>query len=100
MTEVGAGGIEFSGWEPSGRFIKKYKKLSPELRRRADSALVDLLRNPRPPGLRFEKYQGHSDPAIYTIRMNAGHRISLEVRDGNVAWLRKIGTHDEITRSP
>lgn len=100
MTEVGAGGIEFSGWEPSRRFKRMYGKLDPTLQRRVDSALEDLLRSPRLPGLGLEKYQGYNDPAIYTIRVNAGHRISLEVRDGNVAWLRKVGNHDEITRSP
>lgn len=100
MTEVGAGGIVFEGFEPSKRFEKQYKKLSAVMQQRADDALADLLLDPRPPGLGFEKYQGRNNPAIYTIRINGGYRISLEVVNGNVAFLRKIGTHDQVTRSP
>lgn len=100
MTEIGAGGITFRGWKPSTRFTKQYKKLSSGMRDRANSALEDLLKDPKPPGLGFEKYLGHNNPAVYTIRINGGYRISLEVVEGNIAFLRKIGTHDQVTRKP
>jgi plasmid maintenance system killer protein len=53
----------------------------------------------RPPGLRFEKLSGYSNPDIYTIHVNGNYKVSLEVTGGN-ALLRRVAPHDEIDRAP
>lgn len=56
---------------------------------------------PPPARLRFEKLTGYKNPSIYTIHVtrNHSHKLSFELV-GNVAVLRKIGTHKEIDRAP
>ena len=61
--------------------------------------LRDLLRNPMPPGLRFEKLQGYRNPSIYTIHVTGNYKASMEI-DGDTATLRRVGTHNEIDRRP
>lgn len=100
MTTVGAGGVVISGWTASKRFIKEYKKLVPDMRQRTDDKLDDLQKNPRPPGLGFEKLQGYKQPFIYTIHITGNYKVSFEVIEGNVAFLRRVATHDEIDRAP
>lgn len=97
MTEVGAGGVVIDGWRASQRYTRSYKKLTPAMKDRVAAKLDDLQKNPRPPGLGFEKLKGYAD--VYTVHVTGNYKLSFEV-DGSVAFLRNVGTHDEIDRAP
>jgi Cytotoxic translational repressor of toxin-antitoxin stability system len=98
MTTVGAGGVVITGWRPSKRYSKEYRKLTDDLRARVDAKLTDLQQNPRPPGLGFEKLKGHPD--IYTIHVTGNYKISFDIEGGSIAFLRRVAPHDEIDRAP
>lgn len=82
-------------------FKNNYRRLPDEIKDFVDSALEDLLSYPQPKKLRLEKLQGNNKPPVYTIHVtpNHSHKLSFELR-GDVAVMRKIGTHKEIDRSP
>jgi hypothetical protein len=96
VTKVGAGGVVIKRWAKTRRFHKDYEKLPIELRDIVDQKLQDLCRDPRPPGLGFEKLKGCG---IYTIHITGNHKVSMEIQ-GSDAFLRRVATHDEIDRSP
>ncbi|MGH8319944.1 MAG: hypothetical protein ACREUL_18565 [Steroidobacteraceae bacterium] len=96
MTLVGAGGVTIKRLAKLRRFERDYLRLGDEY---VDKKLKDLLQNPMPPGLRFEKLKGYSNPDIYTIHVTGNIKISMSI-DGSVATLRRLGTHDEIGRNP
>lgn len=99
MTVVGSGGATIHTWRKSKRFHKDYDKLPLELRDLVDAKLQDLARTPRPPGLRFEKLKGHSNPDIYTVHVTGNHKVSMEIVGDN-AFLRRVADHNEIDRAP
>lgn len=99
MTVVGAGGAVLTGMEATARFARDFRKLSPELQKRTEAKLADLIKNPRPPGLRFEKLKGYSKPAIYSLHVTGNYKISFLV-EGSTAILRRVAEHDEIDRAP
>lgn len=99
MTVTGSGGVSVKRWRKSKRFHKDYDKLGNELRDTVDAKLQDLTASIRPPGLAFEKLKGYCDPDIYTIHVTGNYKISMEIV-GTDAFLRRVGNHDEIDRSP
>lgn len=99
MTEVGAGGVIITAFEPSRRYSKEYRKLTDAMRELVDGKLEDLLSEVRPPGLRFEKLKGESNPDIYSIHVTGNYKITFEL-NGSTAFLRRVATHDEIDRAP
>jgi mRNA-degrading endonuclease RelE of RelBE toxin-antitoxin system len=99
LTEVGTGGVVIARWAKTKRFHKDYDKLTIDLRNQVDSKLQDLAKNPRPPGLRFEKLKGYDKPPIYTVHVTGNYKMSMEV-SGSDATLRRVGTHDEVDRAP
>lgn len=99
MTLVGAGGTVLRHIKYKNRFKRDRKKLSPDLRNKLDDKLRDLLKNPRPPGLAFEKLQGYRKPDIYTFHITGNYKASLEI-SGDCAKLRRVGTHNYIDRTP
>jgi mRNA-degrading endonuclease RelE of RelBE toxin-antitoxin system len=99
VTEVGTGGVVIGRWSKSKRFHKDYDKLTLDQRNLVDQKLQDLALDPRPPGLKFEKLKGYSNPDIYTIHITGNHKASMEISSSN-ASLRRVGTHDEIDRAP
>jgi len=99
VTEVGAGGIVVKRWEKSKRFHRDYDKLTMAQRDLVDQKLQDLSKDPRPPGLRFEKLKGYANPDIYSIHVDGNYKATMEI-DGSVAFLRRVGTHDDIDRAP
>ncbi len=99
MTQVGAGGVLIARIQQFQRFVRDYNKLTPALRELVDQKLRDLLANPRPPGLRFEKLKGYHRPDLYTIHVTGNYKISFEIQ-GDTAILRRIAPHDEIDRAP
>jgi plasmid maintenance system killer protein len=81
------------------RFLKSFAALSPDLKRRAEAALVRLQQQPDAPGLNLEKLRGFTD--YYTIRVNRNFRILLRhERDehGELFAVADIGPHDAIYR--
>lgn len=99
MTVTGTGGVIITSWCKSKRFHRDYDKLTIELRDRVDSKLQDLSRPQRPPGLVFEKLKGYANPDIYSIHITGNYKATFELK-GSRAFLRRVGTHDEITLSP
>lgn len=99
MTIVGTGGVVVARWSKSKRFHKNYDKLTIELRDQVDQKLQDLTRDPRPPGLAFEKLKGYEKPCIYTLHVTGNYKISMEIA-GSHAHLRRVGSHDDIDRAP
>lgn len=79
-------------------FLKDFKKL-PFLQDKIEKKIRDLMKNPMPRGLEFEKLKGYSNPDIYTIHVNGNYKISLEIK-GDEADLRRVANHDLIDRSP
>lgn len=100
MTLVGAGGHVFASVAHSKRFAREYAKVTAQMKDKVDAKLRDLCSDPMPAGLAFEKLKGYADPDIYTIHVTGNYKISLEVLATGGAWLRRVGTHDEITRAP
>jgi mRNA-degrading endonuclease RelE of RelBE toxin-antitoxin system len=111
MTQIGAGGIRFAQHSPSKRFAKEYGKLDKGLQSLVDDKLKDLLQNPFPPGLAFEKLKGYLNPEIYTVHVTGNYKISMHVEDITInvngipvqakkAMLRRVATHNEIDRAP
>lgn len=99
MTITGAGGVSIASWRKLKRFHKDYDHLPNELRDKVDDRLQTLSKNPRPPGLSFEKLKGYSDPDIYSIHVTGNYKITMEI-DGNHAFLRRVADHNEIDRAP
>ena len=100
MTTIGAGGVAIAAVAPSKRYAREYRKLAAELQARVDEKIQDLLKNPRPPGLGFEKLKGYANPSVYTLHITGHYKLSFEIIEGNVAFLRRVATHDEIDRAP
>jgi mRNA-degrading endonuclease RelE of RelBE toxin-antitoxin system len=99
MTIVGSGGVVITQFAPTEKYKKQFKKLPSDIQKEAKEKLKDLLKNPRPPGLRFEKLKGYSNPNIYTIHITGNFKMSFEIK-GSVAVLRCVGNHNEIDRRP
>jgi mRNA-degrading endonuclease RelE of RelBE toxin-antitoxin system len=75
------------------------KKLPHEIKQLVPEKLQDLLKNPFPAGLRFEKLKGYRRPDIYTIHITGNYKISFEI-EGTLAKLRCVGNHNDIDRTP
>ncbi len=96
-----AGGVRITRVRTTKRFERDYKRLPEDIKDEVDACLRLLLNDPMPGRLRFEKLKGHRDPNIYTIHVtsNHSHKLSMEI-DGEVATLRRVGTHGKIDDNP
>lgn len=99
MTKIGAGGVAIEVIHLGQRFKRDQRKLPRHVQQLIRDRLRDLRKDPRPPGLRFEKLKGHTNPDVYTVHITMNYKISMEIR-GNEATLRRAGKHDEIDRCP
>lgn len=99
MTVVGAGGVKINIWRKSKRFHKDYDRLTIDMRDLVDQKLQDLVKEPMPAGLKFEKLKGYSNPDYYTIHINGNYKASMEI-NGNEAFLRRVSDHNDIDRTP
>ncbi len=100
MTITGAGGVIIKSWKKSRRFHRDYDKLDIALRDLVDEKLQDITKPVRPSGLVFEKLKGHAKPDIYTIHVTGNYKVSLEIINGDIAFLRRVANHNEIDRAP
>lgn len=99
MTEVGVGGVVIRTITFKDKFKRDRKKLPEDLKARLDNKLRDLMKNPRPPGLRFEKLKSYHRPDVYTFHVTGEWKVSLEI-SGDSANLRRIARHIVIDRDP
>lgn len=99
MTIIGRGGVVIKSFDYLERFRKDFSKLTPEMQELVHVKIKDLLKNPRPPGLRFEKLKGITNPSVYSIHVTGNYKISFEII-GDCAMLRRVANHDTIDRSP
>ena len=99
MTITGAGGVAIKTLTPSKGFERQYKRLPKEIQARLADVFTDMLKDLRPPGLRFEKLKGYKKPDIYTVHITGNYKMSFEI-DGDNAKLRCIGNHNDIDRQP
>lgn len=85
----------------SAGFKRSVQRLSPEIRAQLQQALKDLKSDPQPGRLKLEKLKGYKNPFIYTIHFtgNNSHKLSFELK-GDVAVMRRAGTHKQIDRCP
>lgn len=82
--------------EASEIFKRLYKKLPAEIKERTQKALELLVSNPSHPSLGHKKMAGQED--IFEVRVTQNYRLTYQ-RIGDIAYLRKIGTHD-LLRNP
>ena len=82
--------------EATETFIRLYKNLPEEVKRRTKKALEFLESNPTHPSLGHKKMAGQED--IFEVRISKNYRFTYR-RIDNTAYLRKIGTHN-LLRNP
>ena len=82
--------------EATETFIRLYKNLPEEVKRRTKKALRFLESNPTHPSLGHKKMVGQED--IFEVRISKNYRLTYQ-KINNTAYLRKIGTHN-LLRNP
>lgn len=82
--------------EATDTFIRLYKKLPADIKRRVKRNLELFSINPAHPSLGHKKMAGQTD--IYEIRVSDNYRLTYQ-KIGSIAYLRKIGTHN-LLRNP
>ena len=82
--------------EATKTFIRLYKNLPEEVKRRTKKALGFLESNPTHPSLGHKKMTGQED--IFEVRISKNYRLTYQ-KINNTAYLRKIGTHN-LLRNP
>ncbi len=80
----------------SGPFSRDYERLPAHIKERVNKQVELLSANPSHPSLRLKKMRRPDN--IWEARLTQGYRITLQIA-GDVAFLRRIGTHD-ILRNP
>lgn len=99
MTKVGAGGVVIRTLTFGRTFQRDFGKLSEQYQTKLKARLNDLKKDPRPPGLRFEKLKGYKAPTIYSCHIDGNYKFTFEI-DGDAAVMRRVGPHDDIDRTP
>ena len=82
--------------EATQTFLRLYKRLPPDIKERTKKSLELLQSNPSHPSLGHKKMAGQEE--IFELRISQNYRMTYQ-KTGNVAILRKIGTHD-LLRNP
>jgi len=93
--------VNIVGVEPNDRFKRELAAAPPEMQEAAADAITRLIANPKARSLRLHSLAGLGKPTIYKIdvRANRAWQISFHL-DGNIAVLRRLGTHKDIDRAP
>lgn len=82
--------------EATQTFIRLYKHLPEEIKQRTKKVLNFFQINPSHLSLYHKKMAGQED--IFEIRISKNYRLTYQ-KVGDIAYLRKIGTHD-LLRHP
>ncbi|MBU4481698.1 hypothetical protein KKH59_05340 [Patescibacteria group bacterium] len=78
-------------------FKEDYKKLPPDIQKRADEKITFLITNSHHPSLRTKKIQGTKD--VWEGRITKSIRFTFQITE-DIYILRRIGKHDEVLRKP
>lgn len=78
-----------------GTFKKDYQGLTKEIQQQVDEALRLLSQNPRHPSLQVKKMKGTKN--IWEGRVTLGYRFTFNW-EADLVILRRVGTHDVLTR--
>ena len=81
--------------EATKTFIRLYKKLPADLQALVKKTLTLFQQNPSHPSLRHRKMEGQED--VYELSVSMHYRITYQ-KIGDIAYLRKVGTHDILRR--
>ena len=86
-------------WLPT--FQSDFDALPDNIKLSVLQALKDLCADPMPKRLRFHSLGGYANPKVYTIDVTENHAYKVSLaREGDSAFLRRVGTHKMIDRSP
>ena len=81
----------------TSRYLRGYKRLTPDVRRQVDKAIRMVTTNPNHPSLRLHRVQGTDD--VWEISPTMSIRITLRFRDDLIEF-RNVGPHDDVLRPP
>ena len=79
----------------SPEFLRLYRQLDPEIRRKALRARRLFLDNPRHGSLQFKRVRGRRN--VYSARVDDNFRVLGELNGDTITW-HWIGPHDEYDR--
>lgn len=93
--------LTVTGFANSDRFASDLRSAPAEVQRAALEALKLLQNNPGARSLRLHTLKGMPKPTIWKIDVYANHswQITFEM-NGQVAELKRLGTHKTIDRDP
>jgi addiction module RelE/StbE family toxin len=77
----------------SPKFRRQYKKLSKEVKARAEKREVMFRKNPFDPKLKTHKLHG-SQAGFMSFSVDYSYRIIFEFADADTVIFYEIGTHD------
>jgi len=87
---------------PTKRFRKDLKKLSKEVKEKAEETLDQLSKNPKYPGLRSKKnYQWtkHMGFPTYECSININYRIIYSFKNNQIILLHAVGNHKVVEKT-
>jgi mRNA interferase RelE/StbE len=82
-------------FEATQRFKKDYRKLPQEIKDLFKKKPLLLISDPNYPSLRHGKMAGFEDLYEFSVTMN--YRATYQ-KIGDIGYLRRIGTHDILSR--
>jgi len=79
------------------KFQRAYQELPEDIRRKVDKQISMLAKNVHHSSLHSKKIKGKEH--IWEARVDVYHRMTFEIIDETI-YLRVVGNHDEVLRSP
>lgn len=77
----------------SSKFAREYKKLSPEIKRLAESKEAIFRHNPHDPRLKTHALKNQLR-GFWSFSINRQIRIIFEFSDNQDIWFHSVGSHD------
>ncbi|MFZ2152770.1 MAG: type II toxin-antitoxin system mRNA interferase toxin, RelE/StbE family [Microgenomates group bacterium] len=77
----------------SSKFVREYKRLSPEIKRMAEEKEKIFRKNPHDPRLKTHALQNKLH-GFWSFSINRQIRIIFEFGDENTIWFHSVGSHD------
>lgn len=91
--------LRINGFAFAETFKRDYKKAPPEVKSALPAVLEGLKQNPQPKKLRVHSLNGCFDPRIFKADVTPNHAWQLTFHlDGEIAVLRRLGTHKQVDR--
>ena len=79
----------------SQHFLRMYRRLPGEIRKKVDRQLQRLVKDIRHPGLYAKKMSGVED--IWEARIDYHNRLTFQI-EGDIIFLRRVGPHDILKK--